>query len=159
MGDLDAIIREVQVRYSEGCPNGILLRWDIDRFYQDLLKIFSDYKVSNETDFNYSYCNSYDVFLRKDEKSRSWVLTIKASFIYDAFTLHITRYKSSRGGDVVPLHQCAEFASAITRARSFFSAKGFREINASEMGIEIKGVNLELAKVATVGKCLFDDFE
>lgn len=159
MVDLEAIIREAQVRYSKGCPNGILLRWETDRFYQDLVEIFSDYKVSNETDFNYSYCNSYDVFLGKDEKSRSWILTIKASFICDAFTLHITRYKNPRGGDVVPIHQCGEFASAVVKVRNFFNDKGFREIDTFEMDVEIEGVNLELAKVATVGKCLFDDFE
>lgn len=159
MIELNSIIEEIQRKYSDSYPNGLLAGWDMNRFFQTLVLIFSGCKLSNQTDFNYSYCNSYDVVLGKSTDGSSFILTIKASYIYDAFSLHVTQYVSRRGGEVVPLQNCNEFIDKVELARDFFVDKGFREIQPDEMDVEIDGVDLELAEVATVGKCLFDDFE
>ena len=159
MTDLQKIVGAIQARYSKAYPNGILERWDLNRFYQDLIEIFPDYKITNETDFNYSYCNSFDIRRRQDECKNIYVLTVKVSFIYDAYTMHITAYANHRIGHVVPIPEYGKYSYEVERVRRFFNERGYREIQPDEMGIEVRGVALELAGVATVGKCLFDDFE
>lgn len=57
----DEIILEIQRKFKNACPSGILLEWDRNRFYDLLLPLFVGYKVKNQTDFNYSYCNSFDI--------------------------------------------------------------------------------------------------
>lgn len=159
MVELASIIEEIQRSYSESYPNGLLEGWDTKRFSQILELIFSDCKFSNQTDFNYSNCNSYDVELGESEDDGYLVLTIKISYICDAFSLHVIRYINRKCGGVIPLHNCNEYLDKMVATRNVFLGKGFREIKPDEMDIEVEGVELELAEVATVGKCLFDDFE
>lgn len=156
---LEVLIREIQRKYSGSYPNGIMDSWDLERYSQHFAQLFSNYEVLNQTDFNYSYCNSYDVILGAGKETTSNILTIKASFIYDAYSLHITRYSEKLNGKVIPLDLCSEFKNEVDTVRIFFESRGFREIQADEMDVEINGIELELSEVATVGKCLFDDFE
>jgi len=153
------LISDIQNKFSEGCPNGFLLEWDVNRFFHALLSLFDGYKVINDTDFNYSYCNSYDVELGEDENNDVFILTLKASFISDAYTIHITRYSSDRrNGVVIPYENCLEYESEIAKVKGFIENEGFVEVQSNEMDVVVENVELELAGPATVGKCLFDDF-
>ncbi|MCW8127426.1 hypothetical protein [Microbulbifer halophilus] len=159
MVELDLVVENIRRKFSKGCPSGIMIGWDVSRFFSALKSVFKGYTVLNQTDFNYSYCNTYDVNLGNNASGHYFVLTIKVSYIYDAFTMHITRYISRRSGEVVTFDQCNEYKELVEKVRSFLADKAFREIQSDEMDVEVEGVELELAEVPTVGKCLFDDFE
>ena len=157
--ELSSVIEKIHLKYSDSYPNGIQAGWDMNRFFKALILIFSGYKLTNQTDFNYSFCNSYDVVLDKNTDGSSSMLTIKVSYICDVFSLHMTRHGNRRKTQFVPLNSCNEFKNKAELARAFLIDKGFREIQPEEMDVEIDGIELELAEIATVGKCLFDDFE
>lgn len=160
MTALSILIGDIQRKFSNGCPNGFLLEWDANRFFQDLLSLFLGFKVTNDTDFNYSYCNSFDIELGKNNEGKIFVLTLKISFIIDAYTVHITRYSSNqRAGNVISIEGCLEYSGAVEKVRSFMEAQGFIEVQDDDMAHFVENVELELAERATVGKCLFDDFE
>lgn len=154
------LIRDIQRKFSNGCPNGYLLGWDVNRFFKPLLSLFAGFRVINETDFNYSYCNSYDIELGIGEDEKIYFLTLKASFIADIYTVHVTGYsKNKRRGKVVDVMKFPEYEKQIERARSFMNGQGFMEILDEDMELVVESVDLELAEHATLGKCLFDDFE
>jgi len=157
---LNTLIIDIQKKFSDGCPNGFLLGWDINRFFQSLISLFVGFKVINDTDFNYSYCNSYEIELGENESDEIFILTLKVSFIVDAFVLHVTRYSSNRrSGKVIHFDECSEYAGEIKKAKIFLVGKGFVEMQNDDMESVVDGVHLELAEIPTVGKCLFEDFE
>lgn len=154
---LDSIIKDIYASFCEELPNGILLKWNTNRFYNDFKKIFSDYEVINQTDFNYSYCNSYDIILEKNEKNKT-ILTVKVSYVSKAFALHIIRYFDRTHGKILYEDSSRQYKTSANLIKNYLIKKGFREISGEEQNIEIKNINLELAELATLGKCLFDDF-
>ncbi len=157
---LNVLIIDIQKKFSNGCPNALLLGWDRNRFFQIFLSLFVGFKVINETDFNYSYCNSYEIELGKNVCDEIFILTLKVSFIVDAYTIHVTKYSSNRRtGVVIPYEECLEYVDEIGKAKTFLEGKEFIEIQDNEMDIFLENIDLELAEKATVGKCLFDDFE
>ena len=157
---LSMLVENIQRKFSNGCPNGFLLGWDVNRFFKSLLSLFVGFKVINDTDFNYSYCNSYDIELGTGEDGKMFILTLKASFIADTYTIHVTKYsKNKRSGKVIHIEEYREYAGEVVKARSFMEEQGFIEILDDDMELFVENVDLELAERATVGKCLFDDFE
>ncbi len=154
------IIQQVQSLYKNGIPNGILLGWDTARFHNQLTSLFERLIILNETDFNYSFCNSYTIELGKDSGDNVYILTLKASFIVNAYTIHVTKYSSNkRVGKVIQEDHLLQYTKYIERARSFFENQGFIEITSDDMDCAVNDVTLELAEKPTLGKCLFDDFE
>lgn len=155
---LNTLVADIQKMFFDGCPNGFLLKWDVNRFFQSLVSLFAGFKVINETDFNYSYCNSYEIELA--ENGEIFILTLKASFIADAYTVHLTKYSSNRRrGIVVPYEEYPEYAEEIKKSKAFFKENNFVEVENDEIDSFVENIDLELADRATVGKCLFDDFE
>jgi len=153
-------IENIQNAFSDGCPNGSLLGWDANRFYEPLVKIFNGLSVSNETDFNYSYCNSYDIALSTGTQGEIFIVTIKVSFIIDAYRMQLTEYsKDKKAGRVIEFEGLSDSLYFVDNVRSFFADRGFIEIADEALNNKIEDVQLELADVATVGKCLFDDYE
>jgi len=156
----DELIDEIKKMYLDGRPNGFLLEWDVNRFFEELVLLFIDHKVSNDTDFNYSFCNSYNIALGNTSDNEKYVLTVKASFIADSYIVHITRYsKSKRNGKVVSIEECQEYASELALVREFMTKKGFVETPRNMIDLHVDGIELELAELATLGKCLYDDYE
>jgi len=155
----DELISEIQRRFKSSCPNGVLLKWDRNRFYDSLLQLFVGYKVKNQTDFNYSYCNSFDVEMNaRGASGQFYKLTLKISFIVDAYTLHLTEYSNDKKrGKVISSEGITEVLFIIKKIKQFMEQKGFQEIY-DDMNVVVPNVELELAKTATIGKCLFDDF-
>lgn len=134
--------------------------WDEDRFMESVKRICRDSKVVNNTDFNYSYCNCFDIESNLNHDEHDFVVTFKTSLVADAYSLHVTRYsKNRRSGKVVQEDECDELLSVVANLREFAHQQGLREISCAEHDIVVAGVSLELSDVATLGKCLFDDFE
>jgi len=153
-------IESIQNAFSNGCPNGALLGWDANRFYESLTKLFYEFSISNETDFNYSYCNSYDIAVGNGEQGENFVITVKISFIIDAYRMQLTEYsKDKKSGKVIDFEDLNEGTRFAENVRSFFEDRGFTEVADEELTHIVENVHLELADLATVGKCLFDDYE
>ncbi|MCL7422221.1 MAG: hypothetical protein M8364_15085 [Methylobacter sp.] len=154
----DELISEIQSKFTPSCPNGMLLGWDRNRFYDLISSLFVGYKVINQTDFNYSYCNSFDIEIGRSPIGQIYVLTIKISFIVDAYTVHVTEYSRDRNrAKLVQGEEVPETKHKIEKIKRLMEQKGFQEIN-DEFNDIVSGVELELAEEATIGKCLFDDF-
>ena len=154
------VLESIKKAFSNGCPNGFLLGWDEKRFFERLSALLSGTKVINNTDFNYSYCNSFEVLLDELEEKEHFVLTVKVSFVADFFCVYLTKYtRNKRNGEVVDVSQSEDFSELFGKVESFFAGEGFRMLNDNEMNNVVDGVDLELAEDATVAKCLFDDFE
>ncbi len=155
------LVTEIKKKFnSEFTPNGILLNWDRNRFYSDLQLLISEHEILNQTDFNYSFCNSFDIKINaKKNHGEIYKLTLKISFILDFFSTHLTRYVSyGRMGKVVSIDSVSEAKLICDKLKSYLSEMGFEELSVDAVDVEVPGVQLELAQKATIGKCLFDDF-
>ena len=160
MKSTDELVLTVRKIFGESCPNGIILDWDEDRFFPPLTRLCADCRVVNDTDFNYSYCNSFEIEPIADLREHVCVVTFKASFILDVYSLHLTKYSEDRRhGEVVVELEHAELIPIVEKIRRFAEEQGFQEISETDHDVVIDGISLELSDVATLGKCLFDDFE
>lgn len=160
MKTTDQLVFEVRKKFAESRPNGVVLEWDENRFFLPLKELFENCKVVNCTDFNYSYCNSYEIEPIPQPQEYDYVLTFKTSFVLDVYSLHIARYsKDRKSGQVVKDDEYAALLPTISKVRLFAERQGFQEVNGRDQDVIVDGVSLELSGVATLGKCLFDDFE
>ena len=173
MNETEQFVLEVKKKFGEARPRGDLLGWDLNRFFSSFTRICTYCRVNNCTDLNYSYCNSYEIEPETQPQEFDYVLTFKTSFIVDAYSYHVTRYsKNRRNGRVINLPDCGEVAEfsdvstaqkaikqALNAIEQFVQQNGFREVDEHDQDIVIDGVSLELSDVATLGRCLFDDFE
>lgn len=157
----DEIVSEIQRKFRNSCPSGMLLGWDKNRFYDLLLSLFVEYNVQNQTDFNYSYCNSFDIEMRTRRPSGQLCkVTLKISFIVDAYIVyHTALSKGKKRKKVIPCERISEAQLHIEKIKQFMEQKGFQEIMDDEYDIIVPSVELELAEIATIGRCLFDDLE
>lgn len=154
----DELISEIQKKFKNSCPSGMVLGWDRNRFY-NLLVLFIGYNVKNQTDYNYSYCNSFDIEMHSRGRSdQFYKVTLKISFIVDAYAVHLTVYsKNKKRGKVIPCERVPEAQLVIEKIKHFMGKNGLQEID-DDFNIIVPNVELELAEIATIGKCLFDDF-
>ncbi len=160
MKSTDQLVQEVRKQFGESCPNGTLLAWNENRFFPSLTKLCAECKVNNCTDFNYSYCNSFEIEPSVTLKEHVYIVTFKTSFVLDVYSLHVTRYsKDRRHGKVVREQECADLMPIMETIRQFAEREGFQELRSTDHDVIIDGISLELSDVATLGKCLFDDFE
>lgn len=154
------MIREIRTVFSDSNPNGILLGWDRTRFESELAEICSGFDLVNETDFNYSNCNTYIVEAKNENHEFRETVTFKASYILDIYSIHLTRLSADgRHGNVIPILDCPELVPIVERIRQFIEKLGFQEICQDVSNMVVEGLSLELAEKATVDKCLFDDYE
>ena len=117
-------------------------------------------KVVNNTDFNYSCCNSFDFEPPTKAQEDRYLLTAKFSFVSAAYSIHVTKYsQNKREGCVVAETDNVATFLLSKLIREFAGEQGFQEIDGTMHDLVIDGVFLELSEVATLGKCLFDDFE
>ena len=154
----DNLISEIKEKFRTSCPNGMLLQWDRNRFYSSFSSLFIEYNIKNQTDFNYSYCNSFDIeMLSRGDAGEFYRIALKISFIVDAYTVYLIQYSKNKKKGKVICEKNIEAQLCIEKIKHFMEKKGFQEIN-DEFDIVVPDVKLELAEIATVGKCLFDDF-
>jgi hypothetical protein len=160
MKSTEQLVLGIQEIFGKSRPNGILLGWDKNRFFSSLRELCADCTVVNDTDFNYSYCNSFEIVSNTNRQEHDYVITFKTSFVLDVYSLHVTRYSPDRKrSKVVSEHECTELIPILQRIRNFAEKQYLQEISSSDHDVVVDGVSLELSEVATVGKCLFDDFE
>lgn len=155
-------ITRIRTLFGPEPPSGWLLGWNDERYFDDFAALLKSYgELVNETSFDYSFCNSYVLYVgdRSNESFES--LTISLSFVADAFQLIWSGYRSfGRKGSV--FNSQSDFHIEIeNRCRGFAQKLGFIECSPEVFNMPIKGVRLELSgkENVTVGKCLFDDFD
>jgi hypothetical protein len=159
-GTTATLIQQVQSAFQFGRPNGLELNWNPNRFFSGLTRLCTDCQVANSTDFNYSYCNSFDIEPAEREGHCRYVMTAKFSFVAPAYSVHVTKYSwDKKRGSVVPETENEEMLRLTKLVRQFAAQNGFQEVDGTDHEIVLDGITLELSEVATLGKCLFDDFE
>lgn len=160
MKNKEQVVSEIKRAFKDSPPNGFLLGWDSDRYYDSLKALCHTCRVTNDTDFNYSFCNSYEFVPELGSVAHVYTITVKLSFIVPAYTLHVTKYSvNKKTGKVVFGPDVPREVEMLSETvREYIETKGFQEIGNEEMDEEVPGVELELADQATIGKCLFDDF-
>src|SRR5262245_40389019 len=99
---LDDLVRAVHHRFQDGPPNGWLLGWDEMRHFALIRAAAAPHQVSNQTSFDYGFCNWFDIRIDSDDDERYWTLTIKLSFITPTYCLFWTRYENPTQGAVIP---------------------------------------------------------
>ena len=157
---INNLVAAVQEMFRDSCPNGSKLGWDRNRFFYCLVNLCTDCKVMNCTDFNYSYCNSFEIEPNIGWQEHSYVLTFKISFVSDVYSLHVTKYsKDRKTGKVVEESECAALIPTIAVVRQFAANSEFLEMQVKDHDVIVAEVLLELSDIATLGKCLFDDYE
>ena len=153
-------VERVEAAFAEGPPNGWLLGWDEKRFERDLRQLADSAPVFNATSFDYAFCNKYEVEIRETSGEVYWILTIRISYIVDAYTLHWTEYRTTETGRVVgtpSIEACRRTESAVLQ---FLSQVGCSDVSDNWYRHRIPGIRLELGGTeATLGKCLFEDYE
>lgn len=150
------ILEVINQKFGSGIPNGFLLGWDADRFLIDFKSIIgNDFKLINQTDFSYSYCNSYDILI-----DRTLVLTIQISFIVDLYSIHLTKYSTDRKqGKVIPLSPSITNNQRIKKLIKFLENNKFEEISDIQYSFEVEDLSLELADKPIIANFIFEDYE
>ena len=160
MENIEVVIQKIKNAFSRGVPNGLLLGWQQNRHYDDIVHIAKPYRVTNDTDFNYSFCNSYNVDFNCDSSNYVYVITLKISFIADVYSIHVTRYtRDKKKGRLIHVFPDAGLSILMQTVHGCMQDKGFVVLKNESLDLELDDLELELAEVATIGKCLFDDFE
>ncbi|MDP1560254.1 MAG: hypothetical protein Q8M16_02545 [Pirellulaceae bacterium] len=158
-GVVTELIKTVQAFFHFGIPNGHLLGWDPDRLFHRFRKRFEGYHVANYTDFNYSYCNSFQIEPQYGNGD-CYVLTAKFSFVAPVYSVHSTKYSDSKTrGFVVPETSDPTMRLLTGLVHQFATHEGFALLSPEMSNIVVDDVKLELSDIATLGKCLFDDYE
>ena len=71
----------------------------------------------------------------------------------------LSTVKTKKSGKVIDFEDLNEGTRFAENVRSFFEDRGFTGVADEELTHIVENVHLELADLATVGKCLFDDYE
>jgi hypothetical protein len=153
------LIRAVQNSFQSGVPNGFVLGWNPDRLFDKFKMFFSEYCVFNCTDFNYSFCNRFEIEPAY-QGDVCYTVTAKFSFIAPVYSVHSTKYWNSKSeGCVVPETEDSTICFLTQAVCEFAKKEGFVEFVSEMNKILVEGVALELSEDATLGKCLFEDYE
>jgi hypothetical protein len=159
---LDSILANVNEAFKNGVPNGSLLGWDYERFWQNLIKLTEIGEVLNVTDFNYGFCNTYFYYYPSKKIKCYEMATFEISFVSDVFQIYWTKYSDyGKSGNVIESPENDESKEWEKRVRNFIQQKGFEECLTEWYNLPIEGVELELSgkDQVTLGKCLFVDYE
>jgi len=145
-------VDKIRVSYRSTIPDGYALGWSEDRYLAALKKRLPDYQIDNFTSFDYAVCNTYE--LNVQAELRSYIATLKISFIVDCYVLYIGHLKRISASDAQ-----THFAPIAKSIHQLLDGGGFQEIQTEVLDVVVPGVTLNLAPQATIGKCLFDDYE
>ncbi len=148
-------------RFRSGPPNGWLEGWEVNRFHAELLELSGKLTLANHTSFDYAFCNLYEVEVPGSTSDVLWVLTIRISFIVDAFSLHWTRYECDGRQGAVRTPTISTCRTIEAEVRRFLQNRAFIEPSVADCDSRVTGVELELSDpdMVTLGKCLFQDYD
>lgn len=151
-------IAEITNQFNPTPPNGFALDWDSDRYFAALKKLCVGCTVLNCTDFNYAYCNTFRITPKSINREYVYDLTLNISFIVNGYSLHWTKSKQgSRAPTPIKEEHIKVKMNPAPVLRQYMDKNSFIEVDGSWFDLPIKGVQLELAEIATLGKCLFHD--
>jgi hypothetical protein len=156
-------IRTIQGKRSSQALSQAKPSWDVSRFAESLKKYSKPYSITNYSTFDYSACNNYEVnvpITDSHDKYPRLILSVRISFIIDAFCLHWTRYESNQRAQVLSETPKDDATFVEEKVRSFLISQGFMEVPDEWMDVHIPNVHLELSRDSevTLSKCLFDDY-
>ena len=160
MLELAHLITAIGERFRNSPPNGLLLGWREDRYFDEVRGCCPGCTVVNETSFDYSRCNTFQI--RPQSLTDQWIyeLSVNISFVAAAYTIHWTKYSpDARRGRVVDTADVEVAQNPAAAVRRMLKMEGFTEIPGEWLESLVAGVDLELAESATLGKCLFNDYE
>ena len=160
MNNLKYILRVIKKRYQYGVPNGVLLKWDRNRFKSNIQKVIGKNYVLEQhtTDFDYEFCNSYSIKI--DINLYIYCLNLNISFIGDFYEINWSsmkkRTKQIKHSIRINNFELINIENIID---NFFKKRGFIKISDDIYNIKIEGIELELSELdeVTIGKCLFND--
>lgn len=154
-----AVEDRIRGLFASGPPNGWLRGWDRDRGFNEFVQVVTPHEATNNTSFDYAFCNQFDVRVELEDKQHA-VLTVLTSFVADVFSTHWTVYEpDGRSGGVV--EGVIEGRELRTAVEGWLRERGFAELPDDLGAMNLNGIELELAgdENVTVEKCLFRDFE
>lgn len=156
----DSLIKEIHSTFNNGIPNGMLLGWDEERFYTELLNLSQNGKIVNATDFNYSFCNTYYFYYPPERSKVNEKATLQISFISNVFQIYWGKYlKHSSIERRIQEPEYAESKDWEKNVKAFMKQRGFEEFLDELYNLPIDGIELELSEKdeVTIGKCLFEE--
>ncbi|MEL6340959.1 MAG: hypothetical protein AAFQ65_13700 [Myxococcota bacterium] len=153
---------EVYDAFKDGAPNGWLIGWDRDRLLNEVRDIarLADGCI-NATSFDYARCNRFELRIGAEDRQH-WVLTVRVSFVIDAYSLHWTEYgPGDKSGRVVDGLDNKRTGTLENETRSILAGRGFAELPATWSALPMTGIALELSdpEDVTLGKCVFEDYD
>lgn len=151
------ITAAVKARFRKKIPNGYTLGWDEARHYASFTKAVLPYELSNQTTFDYSFCNTFAVDIAGERGNHHWRLTIQLSFILPVYCVYWNEYQST--GQQFASASPEDRQALEQRARKTAESLGFTEFPSEWHDDPVEGVSLELADAenVTLYKCLFLD--
>ncbi len=158
--NLDDLIESIECQFRGGPPNGWLLGWDESRCATLVSTAAAPHTTTNNTSFDYGFCNWFEVRIDNTNDDLFWTLTIKLSFIAPAFCVHWTQYDRSTQGTFIPMAP-AGYREVEKKVCAALESVGFFEISDEWYNVKLHGIELELSSEehVSIGKCLFSDFE
>ena len=64
----ESLKQKVFDAFERGIPNGWILHWDENRFFDQISEIVRPYPLINYTTFDYAFCNRFEMDCRGDRK-------------------------------------------------------------------------------------------
>lgn len=155
-------IQIIQDRFADGPPNGWLEGWDCRRFENEIRKLVAPLEMTNETSFDYEFCNTYEIKVETKKPAGYRIFKIQVSFILDVFSTQWDRpERDGRPVKLKPGYLFAMCGNLEQNIREFLIERQFEEIANEDYNRNVAGVMLELSgsENVTLTKCLFEDFE
>ena len=149
---LNEYINKVKTTFAQGIPSGFLLHWDKERFHAEISEIVQPMRIQNETDFNYAFCNRYSIY---DTDSEHYI-GLWISFVTDVYSLSLLKKNRISNIESAPKPYLHEKFEEI---QQFLTSKNFSAFPASWDDVIVPDISLALSEVATLNKCLFEDYD
>jgi hypothetical protein len=160
--DLAHLVEAVQKAFSPLPPNGWLLAWNCERYFREFARAAAPARATNHTSFDYAFCNHFEAELRGSGDAEHLTLTVRISFIADVYSIHWTTYRDGgKVGHVVPRPVTDSSVDLQKRIEQWLGTTALARLPDEWFELQLSEVQLELAGVtgATLGKCLFEDYE
>lgn len=160
--DLAYLVDAVRKAFSPRPPNGWLLGWDRERYFREFVRASAPARATNHTSFDYAFCNHFEADLRDSGDAEYLTFTVRISFIADVYSIHWTTYgDGGKVGHVVPTPTTEAAVELHKRIDQWLQTTTLAPLPDEWFELQVSGVQLELAGVigATLGKCLFEDYE
>ncbi len=160
--DLACLSEVVREAFAPAPPNGWLLGWNRERYFREFAGAAAPARATNHTSFDYAFCTHFDADLQDSGDAEYLTLTVRISFIADVYSIHWTTYgDGGKVGNVVSTPRSEAAVELQTRIEQWLQGAALARLPDEWFELQVSGVQLELAGAtgATLGKCLFEDYE